>query len=483
MVIYIGNGIKIDKKAIKPILTKIYEAKPDFPIKDVNSLTTILGGKDQLLFINEIDGDMPATVIAKNVFENTDQIFDPNQVIDSLIADSFVNVITKAILLNQLENLIYPIKSKDDFHIQFRDLGIFSIPIEILSKKIDYPIETSDQIINGLNLLEKELMSSDVESVMNVVESPDDSNIIEVDTKIIGSATADENLSEDDKEVRKKILILIEEGKNAYREKRYDDALRIYEMGLNLDSDDTELRFLKNSVLKKIQDLQKSQADKVKSSEELGSVSEKTAETVHEFETKPEPEKGPEPETETETESESPPDSIPQSMETDNQQILPETGPETGKDTIDEETKSQPSTMETTDSTDNFEEANTNEQTELKIEQNGPSTNDTDLSGPKLDSKIEELGKRLQERVSRLKNLSTTTTTPIELSEDSCKSCEGKGECYWCKNSGKCSKCSGTGKSEDDSDCETCKGTGVCHSCNGSGKCHWCNGTGKKKLN
>ena len=148
------------------------------------------------------------------------------------------------------------------------------------------------------------------------------------------------------------------------------------------------------------------------------------------------------------------------------------------KDPEYDEGKTEPPTTETTESMENLVEADTSEQTKTETEQPESSTNETDLSNLKLDSKIEELGKRLQERVSRLKNLAST---PTDLPEDACKSCEGKGECYWCKNSGKCSKCSGTGKTEDGSECETCKGTGVCHSCNGSGKCHWCNGTGIKK--
>jgi hypothetical protein len=69
---------------------------------------------------------------------------------------------------------------------------------------------------------------------------------------------------------------------------------------------------------------------------------------------------------------------------------------------------------------------------------------------------------------------------PSESEEQTtCVSCEGSGTCYWCNGNKDCDRCVGSGLI-DNEPCSTCGGSGKCKSCSGSGLCGWCKGSGER---
>lgn len=462
MVINIEKGYTLDVKAIKNMLLTIYNNKPSFPIEDEKILIEALGGKNQLLFINENLGDIPVTTIVDKILKEIDAIKDPNQIIDGIIGDSFVDIITKFKLLDTIYNLDFPINSKDDFISQTKQLIIYGIPIETLAEKLDYPIEKSEKIINRIKLLDKKLLDANVELITNLKEGEpvESGEIIEEHSdslEEIVTAISDKEMS-----LKDKIKFIIEHGKNAYRESNYKKALEIYEKGLELDQDNTELNFLKKSMQQKIDDLEnppsEQESDKI---EETRPLQEDTADMPVE-----------EPSEQTSEIAEKTIESEPEIKTDDKSESITETVDD--QLSIEEQSKKDLDILKGAE-----QEVDSLEEKDIEDEDIPSETEDkTQFDKLEMDNKIEELGKRLQEKVSILKNLSTTSK---ELPEDACKSCEGKGDCYWCNGSGKCKTCSGSGKDESGNDCEECTGSGSCHSCNGVGKCHWCNGSGKKK--
>ena len=567
----IDNGVNLNLMTIKSILLIIFENKPAFPIENKDILIEALGGKDQLFFINEKVGQLSATALAEKSFKNRENIEEPNQVIDAILGESFINIITKAELLNKIKKLKFPISSKDKFSETTKDLIIYGIPIETIATKLDYPISKPDQILNRIKLLDQNLLNANLELINDIEESKqirgdeegepvastsagktilrysesylikedkptvcfeifnravtkdfkclcisrthpqqlrekykitsdkllwltdsdskeeetvgpaleslmynieefteknhrsllildgleylistNDFNpvlkfiralkdklseletifilpvspgaidekqikLIERELELINTDEeinlpdlgAETTLESEELSLKQKIKRVIERGKDAYRESDYDHAIKIYEEGLELDPDNTELRFLKKTVFAKLEDLAKGKEGK-----DVGIEPETKPET------KPEPEI-------------------------------------TSPDKLAEEPPVQSTA---------FDES---------------TLDDAPIADlPDSADKIEQLEKRLQEKVKVLQDLSGSNK---KLPKDACNSCEGLGNCYWCKGSGKCNTCSGTGKDQADKNCEECNGSGSCHSCQGSGKCRWCGGSGKKK--
>ncbi len=453
MVINIDNGYILDIRAIKNMLVTIYKNNPEFPIDDTESLIKALGGEDQLLFVNENIGDLPSTKIAEKIFERYIDIKEPNQIIDGIIGQPFVDIITKFKLLDTIYNLPLPIEKKDDFISHTKKLMIYGIPIETIAEKLDYPIEKHDKIINRIKLLDKKLLEANVELIANIKESESAEDVIIEEH----SDTLEEILTAlQDKEMnlKQKIKLIIEHGKNAYREKNYQKALMIYEKGLDLDQDNTELNFLRKSMQQKLEHEEKTISEPIPAEQNEHQVMEEPSEITSSSTEKivDEIESDSDATTEPKVESE---------VEIQHENIEE-----------DEQTKQDLDVLKSAEKDIDLESEKTVSDESLTSEEDK-----TDFNKFEMDSKIEELGKRLQEKVSLLKNLSTEKD---ELPEDACKSCEGTGSCYWCKGSGTCKTCAGTGKDEASNDCSGCNGSGQCHSCKGVGKCHWCNGTGEK---
>ncbi len=589
-----NNGVSLNSDTIKSILLTIYENKPDFPIDAKDVLIEALGGKDQFYFINEKMGELPASALAEKSFETTDNFENPNQVIDAIIGESFVNIFTKAKLLDKISKLNYPIESKDIFTKETKDLIIYGIPIDVVANKLDYPISKPDQIINRIKLIDQKLIDANLELILDIrtkeiapkegealskgpVAGPtqllklSESYLIKEEKpticfeifnqaesskfkclcisrthpqqlrekynmnpdKLLWLTDSDSTKEEiigptleslmfqieefiknnpksilvldgleyliskndfnpvlnfarqlkdkvsesqtitilpispgaiDEKQVKlierelevldteaeinlpdlgvkevseseelslkEKIKKIIELGKDAYRKKEYQRAIEIYDEGLELDYDNTELRFLKKTVQAKIDDLTKG-----KTGEDVGAPVE--------------------PEQPTQVSSETAAVEVASTDTTASETVSTETP--------GSESRAIESTSEAPNSSSKMFDASTLD----------ASVKELAVSG----NKIEQLEKRLQEKVKVLQDLSGPGK---ELPKDACNSCEGTGECYWCKGSNKCNSCSGTGKNEAGEKCSECDGKGNCHSCNGSGKCRWCEGTGKK---
>jgi hypothetical protein len=474
----IDNGFELNLDAIRAILLSIFENKPDFPIESKDVLVEALGGKDHMYYINENVGQIPASALAERSFQKTDNIEEPNQIIDALLGDSFINIFTKYKFLETIMNLQFPIESKDKFTIKTKDLITYGLPIETIADKMDYPINKPEQIINRLKLIDQKLIDAKIELISNIKDS-------EIYQEIISKEPAkvpDEKESEE-VELKEKIKDIIAEGKEAYREKQYERAIEIYDRGLELEQDNTEILFLKKSVQAKLDDIAKGSEkppvtekpiEKEPSEPEIETVPEPpiTAEVETEVQAEAQPEAQPEPETQpdaqaaAETEPEIQPDAE-APMETE-----PETQPEAQAPAETEPeapTEPEPQMSSEPEPETSTDDAPATKQEEFNIED---AKYDVD------NDKLEEMEKRLKEKVKALQSLSAPTGT---LSKDACSSCEGIGDCYWCKGSGKCVKCSGSGKIETGGDCPDCGGSGNCHSCKGAGKCHWCQGSGKKK--
>ncbi len=427
------NGFNMNLKAIKSILLKIYDNKPDFPIESKDILIEALGGKDQTYLVNDTLGKLSASTLAERSFKNRENIEEPNQIIDAIIGDSFINIVAKSKCLEKIQKLEFPIESKDKFTKKAKDLLVYGVPIDSIAEKLDYPINKPEQILNRIKIMDQKLVEANIELI------PD----ISLKKKAMGEdkQTKAGIKEEEAKElsIKEKIKKMIELGKNAYREKEYHRAIGIYNEGLELDHDNTELRFLKKQVEAKIVDMaivkdDEGAADKIKT----------------------EPELDPE-----------------QQLE-----IKPESAPD---DILSELSEEGPTAVSSDDSTKSPSAPGSETIEPLaadSIAGGGGSGKSFTAELDGSESKIEQLEKKLQDKVQALRNLAKPTK---DLPEDACKSCEGLGDCYWCKGNGLCTKCSGTGKTSDGAECGDCKGTTKCHSCQGNGKCHWCQGTGKKK--
>lgn len=417
------NGFKLDMETIKSILLSIFEKKPDFPIETKDVLIEALGGQDQNYRINDKLGDQSATILAERSFENVENIEEPNQVIDSIIGDSFVKIITKIKILEKLKNFKYPIETKDVLLSEVKELNAFGIPVKTLADKLDYPIEKSEQILNRIKILDGQVLEVNEKLIIALAESASTSDSVE--------ASSGGELNEE--ELKEKIKKIIEMGKNAYREGEFTRSIEIYDEGLELDPDNTELRFLKRTVQAKIADMTMS-----KNVGDIDSESASKAEEQPVAENVPEPEQSAEPEAPSSPEAEA------------SSATGPESALEKPQDVVEPSQKSEISSPVNKSLSD-------------------------ELNGS--ESKIEILEKRLQEKVQALRDLAKPSK---ELAADACKSCEGIGKCYWCKGAIKCTECSGSGKLSSGEECGECKGSGECQHCKGSGNCHWCNGTGKK---
>jgi hypothetical protein len=482
MVVNIDNGYVLDLRAIKNILMTIYESKPQFPIDDTESLVNALGGRNKLLFINEHIGELPSIKVAEKIFEKLIDIKEPNQIIDGIIGQPFVDIITKFKLLDTIYNLTLPIENKDEFFSQTKNLIIYGIPIEILAEKLDYPIEKHDQIINRIKLMDKKLLETNVDLIANIKESEDveEGSLLEEH----GDTLEEISVSLQDKEMslKQKIKLIIEHGKNAYREQNFQKALDIYDKGLEIDHDNTELKFLRKSMQQKLEDLGETVSEPIHSEQESPKdVEEISYESFEQTVVEPGTDEMSEETVEKDEIDEAQPTEIDTELEGEKDieiELKEEVESQSTDLTLDDNLKEDEHTKE---------DLNILKSAEMEFEAKGDDKEvgeklsgedeDTNFNKFEMDSKIEELGKRLQEKVSLLKNLSTKKE---DLPENACKSCEGNGNCYWCKGSGKCKTCSGTGKDESGNDCSDCNGSGECHSCKGVGKCHWCNGSGEK---
>jgi len=420
------NGVALNSKTIKSILLNIFENKPTFPIEDKDILIEALGGKDQMYYINEEVGELPVSILADKSFKNKENIQEPGQIIDAIIGDSFVNIITKSKLLEKISKLKYPIESKDKLTSKIQDLLLFGIPVDLIATKLDYPINKPEQIINRLKLLDKKLLEANLQQIYDLSQfelrtvkkgPPSKGPVVETKTveKVPGVEISGPKVSEE-RSLKEKIKQIIELGKNAYRAEEYERAIQIYDEGLALDEDNTELRFLKKTVQAKIKDLATHQEA------ETGVEEPKTEPTIEPSE-------------------------------------LLETQPPTPEAKPTEMPGVEASEKDTV-----FDKSSIDKAPEINLVGN--------------EAKIEEMEKKLQEKVKVLKDLAKPMK---EIPEDACKSCEGTGECYWCKGNGRCNTCSGTGKSEAGEQCTGCHGSGDCHSCQGTGKCRWCSGSGKKE--
>jgi tetratricopeptide (TPR) repeat protein len=453
---------------------QIYQNKPNFPLNNVEMLEDALGGKDQFLYVNEEIGEQPAALLAENVFSKADNIDEPSQIIDSILGESYINIIAKVKLTISLNNLDYPIESKDKFIKNTKDLILFGLPMDVIADKLDYPIEKAEQILNRIKLIDQKLLEANTDLISNIEDgfAKQESKLDEdagasVPPEQGEIPKADETTAPDKKSeemtLRQKIKAIVEEGKDAYRSKEYEKAIEIYDSGLELDPDNTELNFLKKTVKAKIRDIAKAAG---------GAEEEKTVSTdiTSEPKSEPVPEPIPEPESKVEPES---------GLSTGPSETAEAPGSESD---IGTEVKATEEITEPPESAPSPAEASPPDPIGEATSDNSAVGSSFSVNDAKFDfdnNKIDKLEKKLEEKVKAIQNL---TSRISELPEDACKSCEGTGECYWCKGSGKCSKCGGSAKSEDGEDCPECKATGSCHSCNGEGKCHWCQGSGKKKL-
>ncbi|WP_455392685.1 hypothetical protein [[Eubacterium] cellulosolvens] len=406
----VDNGFNIKLNAIKAILERVFENKPEFPINNQDMLTEALGGKEQTFYLNDELGELSASALAERSFKNRDNIEEPNQIIDAIVGDSYINIIAKSKCIEKLHNLKFPIDTKEKFTKIAKELLIYGIPIETIAEKLDYPIDKPEQIINRLKILDQKLIEANIDLISGItIADYAKKKEREAEKPVKAEAQAEAETVP----LKQKIKKIIELGKNAYREQEYQRAIDIYDEGLELDPDNTELRFLKKSVQAKVVKMAIVKDDE-------GGAGEIKAEA--ESELMPETEAEPEPTVEADQALRSPFDA------------------------------------------------------DLSDKKDGPGKTFTaELEGS--ESKIEQLEKKLQEKVQALRDLAKPTK---ELAPDACKSCEGLGNCYWCKGSGTCKTCKGLGKNQEGEECADCKGAGKCHSCKGSGKCHWCEGTGKK---
>ena len=199
MAIKLDNGVALNSKTIKSILLNIFENKPTFPIEDKDILIEALGGKDQMYYINEEVGELPVSILADKSFKNKENIQEPGQIIDALIGESFVNIITKSKLLEKISKLKYPIESKDKLTSKIQDLLLFGIPVDLIASKLDYPINKPEQIINRLKLLDKKLLEANLQQIYDLsqfepstVKKSAPSKAPEVETKTVEKVPEEE---------------------------------------------------------------------------------------------------------------------------------------------------------------------------------------------------------------------------------------------------------------------------------------------------
>jgi tetratricopeptide (TPR) repeat protein len=403
------------------------------------------------------------SIFENKSFTNVDNIEEPNQIIDSIIGDSFIKIITKITIIQKLKTIKYPIEDKNALLTEAKELNAFGIPLDTIADKLDYPIEKSEQILNRIKMLDSELLEVN-DSLINGIGSTE----VAKDTS---ETKSDGELDEDT--VKEQITRIIEMGKNAYREGEYTRSIEIYDEGLEIDPDNTELRFLKRAVQAKIADMTMSKS--VSDIDGDRKPEEPAMEPAPPATDSPEPPEPPSPGEPQEPKETEPPES--------QSSVEPTTEPSTSEPAATETTEGPETTQEPESSAESTQEPTAPSEPSAPSAPTEPSDVPSDMNktfSDELDgsgSKIELLEKKLQEKVQALRDLAK----PIkDLPTDACKSCEGLGKCYWCKGANKCTECSGSGKTDAGEDCAECKGSGECQHCKGTGSCHWCDGTGKK---
>jgi hypothetical protein len=450
------NGFNLNVETLKALLLAIYEHKPDFPIENKDVLIETLGGINKNYHINDQLGDQPVKELADRSFDNLDNIEEPNQIIDSILGESYINVITKVKVLEKLNSLTFPFESKDKLLSETKDLMAYGVPIDTIADKLDYPVEKSEQILNRLKILDKSLVEVNENLINNLMTSE---QTPEAETK------PSSDIIENEEDLREKLKKIIEMGKNAYRENEYNRSIEIYDEGLALDPENTELRFLKKTVQAKIADMTMSKSvGEIDSEGKKPSPGEAVSETT--------PDKGPESTTTFPVPSEAPEIQEPIEPVESGEPTEP-TEPVQPSESTSEPDADQVKTSEPEPKQESQVEVDTNKP-DSEVPEN--KTFADELNGS--ESKIELLEKKLQEKVQALREMAKPKE---DLPPNACKSCEGLGKCYWCKGSGECTNCNGSGKIDSGEECTECKGSGTCPRCSGSGDCHWCKGTGKKE--
>ncbi len=543
--IVINNGYSLNIDTIKSILSVIFENKPDFPIDDNDDFVQALGGKDKFFFIDEQIGDVSAISIAERTLKEIDEIAGPTQIIDAIIGDSFVNIMTKVNVLQIIENLNFPIESKESFIDKTKRFTLFGVSVEEIADKLDYPVKNAEPILNQIETSDSKLVNANIDLILDLNQPehfPEKSEkptteAVKKEEKTLNFSVS-YLLEVDDPEIcynlqnraKSKVIETLCISRTHPTQLRDKYQISSGKLLWLTDSDSTQedtvqptleslifviesfiqdnprslilidgleyLISLNNfsSVLKFIQILR----DKISEAKSIflimispGVIEGKNLKLITR---------------ELEVVDMNCEISLPAGVSTEQTPEEKELEEkitrvvEEGKDAYRE--KQYERALEIydhglaldPDCTEikflrNSVQAKLealNEQTTEKISIEQPESTDkqidqefdTQSTEPEMTNRIESLEKRVQDKVKELDNIGEI---PKEQPENSCKSCEGTGECYWCKGTGKCAECFGSGKDSNGNECGKCNGTGTCKSCNGAGKCHWCHGTGSKK--
>jgi hypothetical protein len=505
------DSLKFDVHGVRNILLNLFETKPPFPITSKETLVAALGGKSKKIKIHNDFPDVAVTKLVEKAFLKKQEFVEPNEIIDTLIGGSFINMIVKSNILQLINNLTYPIDDEKQLEKFLAGIKIYGLEPEEITDTISYPVIEPSEITKKFNITFQEIFESDIGSLDGLSELV---SFIPMPTK---------KEPKEFKRLEYYMCYVIEESKPKYCFEVFEEAISKGAQGLCITRthpkqliskfevlgdksqvvwltdresvgeyktvspmissvnyliedfidnnpgaiilfDGLEYLITVNSfkpVLFFIQGIKDKIAENEASllfsasaitfdKEEL-IILEREIEIIHEGERLLIDLKGTR--------------KVFSKIEK-TKRLLDEAITRIHKDKV-----KPPSGMSTKDKIDEIESKVSEDEIINEIESSGIV--DTDL----------ELG--LSKKIATLDATELNAEPDQEPEEiiipegqEPCRSCEGTGKCIWCEVTGNCETCKGSGEDAEGNQCADCKGTGKCRSCEGSGKCRWCRGKG-----
>ncbi len=155
------EAVTMNEDGLRTVLLAIYDAKPSFPIKSEMDLIAALGGPLNVIPVNDSD-KLPASILAEKAMAKCQEFNTPEEIVDSIMGESFINVVTKTKIYTELFKLSLPIKDPDSLARANKYIKSSGIDPECFLKRLDFPVQDMDKMFASLRECESEVFSDTV---------------------------------------------------------------------------------------------------------------------------------------------------------------------------------------------------------------------------------------------------------------------------------------------------------------------------------
>ncbi len=131
--------------SIKEILNNAYLMSDQFPISKKESLVDLLGGEEAEIKV--WGKELKAEELASKILDNLKTIHTPDNLIDSIVDEPYVNVFGRWLIWSEILGYKYPVVDKKSFIGQSKNLDKYGIEVENTAESLEYPISNAEHLL------------------------------------------------------------------------------------------------------------------------------------------------------------------------------------------------------------------------------------------------------------------------------------------------------------------------------------------------